>query len=182
MSTAFRIVMQASQEVPPTSSTASGLGTFIFDSAAVAASYSIRIKGIDFGLASGGPAQTATTLDDATGSHFHNNVRGANGPVVFGQIHPEQDNDDLSIVLNKDGSWTVSGRWETTDPANVSITNFAATLGSAAVGADVPLYYNVHTNQFSAGAIRGQLVAIADDKANVVNGTAGDDLLPGLGG
>src|SRR5262245_23109054 len=113
MSTAFRIVMQASQEVPPTSSTASGLGTFVFDSAAVTASYSIRIKGIDFGLASGGAAQTPTLLDDATGSHFHNNVRGQNGPVVFGQIHPEQDNDDLSIVLNKDSSWTVSGLWET---------------------------------------------------------------------
>ena len=35
---------------------------------------------------------------------------------------------------------------------------------------------------FGGGEIRGQLVAIADDRDNVVEGTAGHDLLPGLGG
>ncbi|MGY3620702.1 CHRD domain-containing protein [Bradyrhizobium sp. USDA 10063] len=182
MSTAFRVVLEGSQEVPPNDSTASGLGTVIFDSAAVAATYSFRIEGVDYGPAIGGPAQTPTTLDDVTSTHFHNQVRGVNGPVVFGQINPAQDNDDLAITLNADGSWMVSGRWETTDPANVSIADFAATLGSAPVGSEVPLYFNVHTNQFMGGEIRGQLVAIADDNANVVEGTAGNDLLPGLGG
>ena len=47
---------------------------------------------------------------------------------------------------------------------------------------DVPLYFNIHTSEFGSGEIRGQLVAIADDRDNVVKGTAGDDLLPGLGG
>ena len=149
---------------------------------AVAASYSFRIEGVDYGPATGGPAQTPETEDDVTSTHFHNQVRGQNGAVVFGQINPAQDADDLDVVENTDGSWTVSGRWEMTDPANVSIANFAATLGSAAVGTEVPLYFNVHTNQFMAGEIRGQLIAIADDNANVVTGTAGDDLLPGLGG
>jgi Ca2+-binding RTX toxin-like protein len=182
MSTAFRLILEGTQEVPPNGSTASGLGTFIFDSAAVAASYSVRIEGVDYGPATGGLPQTPTTLDDVTSTHFHNQVRGVNGPVVFGQINPAQDNDDLAILLNADGSWTVSGRWETTDPANVSLANFAAVLGSAAVGTEVPLYFNVHTMQFPGGEIRGQLVAIADDNDNVVEGTAGDDLLPGLGG
>jgi serralysin len=182
MSTAFRAIIEGSQEVPPTGSTASGLGTVIFDSVAVAASYSFRIEGLDFGPVTGGPAQTPETADDVTNAHFHNQVRGQNGAVVFGQIAPAQDADDLAIVMNMDGSWTVSGRWETTDPANVSIATFADTLGSAAVGSDAPFYFNVHTNQFPGGEIRGQLVAIADDNANVVTGTAGDDLLPGLGG
>ena len=182
MSTAFRVVVDGSQEVPPNDSTASGLGTFIFDSVAVAASYSFRIEGVDYGPATGGPAQTPETDDDVTSTHFHNQVRGQNGAVVFGQINPAQDADDLAVVENGDGSWTVSGRWELTDPANVSIAAFAATLGSAEVGSEVPLYFNVHTNQFLGGEIRGQLVAIADDNANVVTGTAGDDLLPGLGG
>ena len=169
MSTAFRAVVEGTQEVPPNGSTASGLGTVIFDSVAVAASYSFRIEGVDYGPATGGPAQTPTTLDDVISTHFHNQVRGVNGPVVFGQINPAQDNDDLAIVQNTDGSWTVSGRWETTDPANVSIADFAATLGSAAVGSEVPLYFNVHTTQFPAGEIRGQLITIADDNANVVD-------------
>lgn len=182
MSTAFRVVLEGTQEVPPNGSTASGLGTVIFDSTAIAASYSFRIEGVDYGPITGGPAQTPTLLDDVTSTHFHNEVRGANGPVVFGQINPAQDSDDLAVVLNADDSWTVSGRWETTDPASVSITSFAATLGSAAVGSEVPLYFNVHTNQFPGGEIRGQLIAIADDNANVVKGTAGDDFLPGLGG
>ena len=183
MSTAFRAILEGSQEVPPNNSTASGIGTVIFDSEAVAASYSFNIVGVDYGPITGRPAQTPTVNDDdVTSTHFHNQVRGENGPVVFGQINPAQDTDDLAISLNANGSWTVSGVWETTDPANVSISNFAATLGSAPVGSEVPIYFNVHTVEFPAGEIRGQLVAIADDNDNVVVGTAEDDLLPGLGG
>jgi serralysin len=176
MSTVFRAILEGSQEVPANGSTASGLGTIIFDSAAVAASYSFVVQGVDYGPATGRAPQTPTTLDDVVSTHFHNQVRGVNGPVVFGQISPAQDNDDLVIVPNADGSWTVSGRWETTDPANASIASFASVLGSAAGGSEVPLYFNVHTTQFPAGEIRGQLISISN---NVVNGTAGSDRLFG---
>jgi serralysin len=193
MSTAFRVVLEGSQEVqnPPVNTTASGLGTVVFDSEAVTASYSFNIQGVDFGPVTGGPPQTPNdTGDDVTRTHFHTAVAGVNGPIVFGQIDTvdpafEQDNDDLAVVLNPDGSWTVSGVWETTDPPNpmgVTITDFANDLGSATAGMAVPLYFNVHTSEFGAGEIRGQLVAIADDNANVIKGTAGDDMLPGLGG
>jgi serralysin len=184
MSTAFRVILEGTQEVPPNDSKANGLGTIIFDSDAVTATYSIRVEGVDYGVTElgGDEPQTPRTDDDVTSTHFHNDVRGENGPVVFGQISPFQDPDDLKIVLNADHSWTVSGVWEATDPANVSITEFADELGSAVVGLDVPLYFNVHTEEFGGGEIRGQLVAIADDFDNVVEGTAGNDLLPGLGG
>lgn len=182
MSTAFRAVLEGTQEVPPNNSTASGLGTVIFDDTEVAASYTFRIEGVDYGPVTDGSAQTPSPLDDVTSTHFHNQVRGMNGPVVFGQINPFQDNDDLDIALNPDGSWTVSGQWETTDPASVSITNFADEFGTASVGSEIPIYFNVHTNQFPGGEIRGQLIAIADDNDNVVVGTEGDDFLPGLGG
>ncbi|HEX6977706.1 MAG TPA: CHRD domain-containing protein [Alphaproteobacteria bacterium] len=182
MSTAFRAILEGSQEVPPNQSTAQGLGTVIFDNTAVTASYSFRIEGVDYGPATGAPPQTPATEDDVVSTHFHNEARGVNGPVVFGQINPAHDDDDLAIVQNTDGSWTVSGLWETTDPANVPIDNFAADLGGAAVGSEVPLYFNVHTTQFPAGEIRGQLIAIADDNDNIVAGTTGNDSLPGLGG
>ena len=200
MSTVFRVILEGSQEVtmPPggTGSTASGVGTVIFDSAAVAASYSFDIQGLDFGPITT-PGGVPMDPNDVTNTHFHSQVRGVTGPVVFGQITPNHDNDDRAFVLNTDLSWSVSGRWETTDP--VPITNlfppatgipgtFASALGSAAVGSEVPLYFNVHTVQFTAGEIRGQLVAIADDIDNVVIGTKptaddhGDDELVGLGG
>ena len=172
-----------------TGSEASGLGTVIFDSAAVTASYSFTIEGVDFGPVTGGLPQTPETEDDVTRTHFHTAAAGVNGPIVFGQIDTvapanEQDDDDFAVALNADGSWSLSGVWETTDPPSptgVTITDFADDLGSATVGMAVPLYFNVHTSEFGGGEIRGQLIAIAAND-NVVDGTAGNDLLPGLGG
>src|SRR5262245_11165880 len=187
MSTAFRVTLTGGQETPPNTSTASGLGTVIFDDKAVTASYSFAIQGLDFGPVVSG--QPATDPNDVTRTHFHNQQAGVAGQIVFGQIDPtaqfRQDADDLKIVPNPDGSWTVSGVWETTDPVNnsgLSIADFAAVLGSAPVTTAVPLYFNVRTAMFPGGEIRGQLVAIADDNDNVVTGTASNDLLPGLGG
>ena len=122
MSTVFRVILEGEQEVPPRDTTASGVGTVIFDSAAVAASYSFDVQGLDFGLAVGLPPQTPTTDDDATRTHFHGPAgAGENAPIVFGQIDANpalnQDNDDLAVALNSDGSWTVSGVWETIGPA-----------------------------------------------------------------
>ena len=149
------------------------------------------MQGVDFGPVTGGPPQTPNDSgDDVTRTHFHTALAGVNGPIVFGQIDTvdpafQQDDDDLAIVLNADGSWSQSGVWETTDPptpTGVTITDFADDLGSATVGMAIPLYFNVHTSEFGAGEIRGQLVAIADDIDNVVTGTEGNDVLSGLGG
>jgi Ca2+-binding RTX toxin-like protein len=186
MSTAFRVILEGSQEVPPNGSTASGFGTVVFDSEAVAASYSFDIEGLDFGpITSGLPP---TDPNDVTNTHFHAAVRGAAGGVVFGQFVPAHDDDDLEVVLNADGSWSESGSWEATDPAPITAfsptlgATFAEVLASAEVGSDVPLYFNVHSVQFGGGEIRGQLVAIADDIDDVQTGTMGNDLLEGGNG
>jgi serralysin len=63
MSTVFRVILEGSQEVPPNSSTASGVGTVVFDSAAIAASYSFDIQGLDFGPITSG--QQPTDPNDA---------------------------------------------------------------------------------------------------------------------
>ena len=49
MSTAFRIELDNVQEDPDTTSTATGYGTAVFNSANVTLSYSITVTGLDFG-------------------------------------------------------------------------------------------------------------------------------------
>ena len=158
----FSVTLTGSQEVPPNASAASGTGIVVWDTATDTATYAFTVKGLDFGPRFGLPPQTATTVDDVTAMHFHFGGRGMAGPVVFGQLGPAQDTDDLGVVLNADGSWTILGAWETTDRANAPISDFAALLDSTPVGSDAPLYWNVHTAVFPQGEIRGQLVAASD--------------------
>jgi serralysin len=162
MADVFTLHFTGDQEVPPTGSEATGTGTVHWDGSAGAAAYEYTVSGLDFGPVLGLEPQTETTADDVTIMHVHNAPPGVSGPIVFGLIGPAQDTDDLSIVLNDDGSWTVSGAWEVTDPANVSIETFAEALDAASAGEDVPLYFNVHTVTFPAGEIRAQWVAEAD--------------------
>jgi hypothetical protein len=163
----FTVSLTGAQETPPNASTASGTGTVVWDAANTTATYTFTVRGLDFGPALGQPAQTATTADDVTGMHFHSGALGMAGPIVFGQLNPAQDTDDLVVAMNADGSWTISGIWESTDPVSVSLTpaefaNFVTLLNSTPVGSAVPLYWDVHTTGFPNGEIRGQLVAAGD--------------------
>jgi serralysin len=85
MSTVFRVILEGTQETPPNNSEASGVGTVIFDSEAVAASYSFDIQGVDFGPVTGGSAQTPALDDNVTRTHFHTQVAGLAGPIVLGR-------------------------------------------------------------------------------------------------
>src|ERR671932_1532434 len=118
MATLFTANLTGAQETPPTGSQASGEGTVVWDPAAQTATYAFTVYGLDFGPITGAGETTPSTADDVTNAHFHNAPPGVAGPVVFGQIGPAQE-DDLAIVHNADGSWTVSGIWEPSDPANV---------------------------------------------------------------
>src|SRR5262245_32149265 len=180
MSTAFRISLDGAQQVPSVSTMASGLGTVIFDSAFTSMSIAIDVQGFDWGPLLGQASQTMTTADDVNGVHIHNAARGVNGGIVL-DWPGGGDADDFAVSgVLADGSRTLTSNWETTDPN--SITPFVATLAGATLGADVPLYMNIHTVAFGGGEIRGQLVTIATDNAETVTGTSGNDILPGLGG
>src|SRR4029079_3103778 len=100
--------------------------------------------------------------------------------VVFDWI--TQDSDDFHAIHNSSLNWTISGRWEAGDPASSSILNFVAALNGTTIGADATPYANIHTVTNANGEIRGQLVGLATDNGETINGTAGDDFLPGLGG
>src|SRR5688572_3127917 len=146
MSRAFRIDMDGSQEGTPNASTATGLGVAIFDDSGAQPTldYTIVVRGLDWGPFTGQPAQTAGTPDNVVDAHFHQNVRGVNGPVRFGW--KSHDLDDFSVTnQHLDGAvpvGTVHGVWETTDTPSLngflsSFNNPAYTLGS-----DTDMYAN----------------------------------------
>ncbi len=155
----FSSELDANQEVAPSESLATGTAQLRLNELGTSLNYSLTVSGLDFGVLAGIAPQTPETGDDVTMLHFHNAPRGANGDVVFGIINPNQDDDDLNITINADGSTTISGIWEESDSANQPLSEFVTQLRQAQSGEDVDLYFNVHTQDSPTGAIRGQITA-----------------------
>src|SRR5262245_61631076 len=108
MAVAYRINFTGAQETPANSSTAFGAGVFVWDPVSVTGTYYGRIEGLTF-------VSTATSTTPAiTAIHFHSQVRGTAGAVVFGQIGPANDS-EFTTSQNADGSWNASGRWDVSD-------------------------------------------------------------------
>jgi len=189
-------LLNGSQEVAGGDPNATGTDRLILGSNGDSLGYSLTVSGVDFGAFIGdGTPQTADTGDDVIGLHIHNAARGENGPIALGLIDiglvaPEfngQDADDITFSVNADGSTTIRGVWDESDPASIALSQFASELQSTAPGADIPLYWNVHTNDFRGGAIRGQFLGgepatVGTAEAEALSGTEGDDILSGLGG
>lgn len=68
----FNFVVQPSQEVPPTSSSAAGAGQLLYDTVAHTFSLDVMMFGIN--------------LTDVTGYHLHNAPAGTNGPIVINLV------------------------------------------------------------------------------------------------
>ena len=200
-------VLDGEQEVDPGDPDAAGTSQLILNEYGDALSYELTVSGLDFGAFIGdGTPQTKDTSDDVTRLHIHTGDRGENGGVAFGildLVDPAadgQDSDDLKITVNDDGSTTLTGIWEETDPALISLSEFTEEIQNAAPGEDIGLYWNVHTEEFPGGAIRGQLQGdlllptteivgtahpdslTGTDADEVIRGLEGNDTLSGQGG
>ena len=165
--------LDGAQEVAPGDPDAKGKSVLTLNDLGDSLEYSLTVSGLDFGangLIEGG-AQTEDTSDDVTRIHIHNAPRGVNGDIVFSVFDvvipelgnalniPGNQDEDLTATLNQDGSVTLKGIWEETDLANTALSEFVDDIRNAAVGEDLNLYWNVHTNEYPEGAIRGQLMA-----------------------
>ncbi|MEM7555079.1 MAG: spondin domain-containing protein [Cyanobacteria bacterium P01_A01_bin.84] len=170
--------LDGSQEVSGGDAENQGTSVLTLNDRGDALEYSLTISGFDLGangLVSGGAITPDDTSDDVTKLHIHTGGRGENGPlafVLFDITDPELGNqlgivgnqdEDLNITLNDDGSATITGVWEETDAASTPLSDFVAEIREAEVGEDLDLYYNVHTEEFPGGAIRGQLVVTDED-------------------
>ncbi len=164
--------LDGAQEVPPNASDAEGHSVLTLNDLGNSLEYSLTVSGLDFGANGliGGGAQTEDLSDDVTRIHIHNAARGENGDVVFSIFDtvapglgnaldiPGNQDEDLTATLNADGSVTLTGIWEETDLANTALSEFVDDIRNTGVGQDLDLYWNVHTEQFAGGEIRGQLV------------------------
>ena len=144
----FTALLNAAQEVDPPGSTSTATGTaeLFLNDAGTELSYFVQLNGLDLdGL------QTPDPNDDLVAFHFHNAPAGSNGPIVFGQINPANDTNDLMVNA---GAGTLSGIWSDADVASGAqpLSDFIGELKSS------NLYFNAHTSEFPAGAIRGQIV------------------------
>lgn len=144
------------QVVEPTESSATGNVTLELNDAGDI-KYSLTVTGLDFGeLVESELAQTPENeLDDVTKIHIHAGESGTNGSHAFNILDPnEQQESDLSITLNDDGSTTISGVWNQSEqeiPEDLS--NFIEYGGAP----ESDYYFQVHTTGNETGEIRGQI-------------------------
>jgi Ca2+-binding RTX toxin-like protein len=130
----FTATLNAANQVPVTSSTATGSAMLVLSRAQVL-TLNLSTTGLDFD----GAQTPGDSNDNVSGFHIHAGAAGVNGGIVW-DIQGDPD-----TVVNAPLG-TVTSQW--------SGAALAANL--AALGSD-GLYVNIHTTEFPNGAIRGQV-------------------------
>ena len=178
--TLFFATLTAQQESGPLSnSPASGQLTALLNAAQTALTFNVSYQGL--------------TGSPISGTHFHNQTAGVNGPIVRGLFPSEQN----GLVTP---SGTFAGVWSNSDPtadppdpaapgapvrplnAPSSVTPGSTLVQELLAGR---IYFDIHTlPNFPSGEIRGQLVS--QGLANPATGTGGvrgfDNITGGSGG
>jgi hypothetical protein len=138
---AFFALLSGMQEADPLSSSqGSGNGVFRLNAAETALSFNISFKDLE-----------GSTI---TGEHFHNASVGENGPIVRALTPAE-----MTDSTPPDGA--AEGVWSSSDP--VSIGNPPSGPLTPALVSELlsnRVYFNLHTNLFPSGELRGQLRSI----------------------
>jgi len=141
----FAASLDESQEVTPTGSDATGEAVLALNLARTRLTIDAEFTGIDL-------------AGDAHGFHFHRAPAGVNGAVVWGFFGPDSDTNDDTVIDPLAG--TIFSAWDEGEGAGTTLTDELPFL------LDDGLYLNIHTHDFPAGIIRGQV--IKQDRGNDV--------------
>ncbi len=161
--------LTSSQVVEPTESLASGVATLEINSEGDGLDYSLTVTGLDFGnLVEGGTPQTPDNNDDVTAIYIDSGERGSNGSHAFNILAPShQDENDLRIASNSDGSTTISSTWnQAEEEIPTTLSDFLDNSGLP--GQESNFYFQIHTEGHLTGEIRGQIARTTDDFPNPV--------------
>lgn len=156
--------LSAKEVVEPTDSSATATANFQLNEAGEI-EYSLTVSGLDLGeLTPAGNSQTPDNeLDDVTKIHLHSGEVGSNGAHVFNILDPQkQQETELEIDLNENGSATISGVWNQSEsPIPHELKDFLS--GDDLPGATSDFYLQIHTKGNTKGEIRGQIGLTSDD-------------------
>ena len=170
-------IVDGEQRVGSGFSQGTGSASLFLNEAGDALNFSLTLRDLDFGakgLIPGGAQTPDDTSDDVTRIHIRNAPRGANGEIafsIFDTVTPSVGNEvgiignqdeDLVITPNSDGSVTLTGVWEETDSSRIPLSEYVDDIRRAGEDVDVDLYWNVYTEEFPGGAVRGQLIVDND--------------------
>jgi hypothetical protein len=127
--TIFVATLTGGQETPPNASAATGFGTFELNDAMTELTFNVTFSGLSSGL---------------TGAHFHDAPPGVAGPIV----RPISEAEGAVPGIT---SGVISGVWTSADAQPLTAALVADLLAGR-------IYFNIHSDQYPAGEIRGQLV------------------------
>jgi CHRD domain len=130
--TTLNAVLRATQEVPPTTSTATGTATVTVDEAKTTINVTLNTAG----------------LTNVISSHIHFGKAGVNGGILF-SLYQSPDDGTFPATLTK----TLTSANFTADTAN-GMNTFADAVAAILAG---NTYVNVHTLANKGGEIRGQI-------------------------
>ncbi len=154
--------LTGSKVVEPTESLATGVANLDLNQEGEL-DYTLTVTGLDLGKLVDGeiPKTPDNEQDDVTAIHIHSGAPGTNGLHEFEIFDLEgQDETDLNIVFNEDGSTTLSGTWNRSEK-NIpkSLVDF---FDESIPGAESDFYFQIHTEGNPDGEIRGQIASTID--------------------
>jgi hypothetical protein len=144
----FSASLSGDQEVPPVNSAATGSAILVLNEDENRLDIDIQFAGLDLD----GNQTPDSDDDNVTVAHIHRAPAGSNGPVVFGFIGPNND-ENGDLVIDPVAGRIVSG-WDLNEGNE---TTLAEELPNLFEG---DLYVNIHSVEFPNGEIRGQISVI----------------------
>jgi hypothetical protein len=131
----FSAKLSGSNEVPPVTTSGSGVATF---------QLSANGKSLDYQL-------NLTNMNSVMGAHIHNGKQGENGPVVAGLFNPSMTAPPTGAINGQLKKGTLTSADLSGPLAGKQISDLVTMIKSGVA------YVNVHTTQHQNGEIRGQI-------------------------